>query len=145
VRTVHGARARILTRNDAGVCFDICVYAAPMARAGRTSGGVCHRRIENFFGTSLTFWSAVAALCRGAAQYRSRPSEHAIPGIEDALRSWEATGARAPTSYFRFHFATLARADNTRRAMMLVNQAIAELGDERLAELVSFAPFGPNR
>ena len=93
----------------------------------------------------LTFWSAVAALCRSAAQSRSRPSEHAIAGIEDALRSWEATGARAPTSYFRFHFAALARADHTSRAMMLVNQAIAELGDERLAELVSFAPLGPNR
>jgi hypothetical protein len=53
--------------------------------------------------------------------------------------------ARAPTSYFRFQFAALARADHTSRAMMLLNQAIAELGDERLAELVSFAPFGPNR
>jgi predicted ATPase len=80
----------------------------------------------------LTFWAAVAALCRSAAESRSRPSQDAIAGIEDALRSWEATGARAPISYFRFHFAAaLAHADHTGRAMMLVNQAIAELGDER--------------
>jgi hypothetical protein len=54
-------------------------------------------------------------------------------------------GPRAPASYFRFHFAALARADHTSRAMMLVNRAIAELGDERLAEPVSFTPFGTNR
>jgi predicted ATPase len=80
----------------------------------------------------LTFWNAVAALCRSAAESKSRPSQDAIAGIEDALRSWEATGARAPISYFRFHFAAaLARADHTNRAIMLVNQAIAELGDEQ--------------
>jgi len=83
----------------------------------------------------LTFWNAVAALCRSAAESKSRPSQDAIAGIEDSLRSWEATGARAPISYFRFHFAaSLARAGHTNRAIMLVNQAIAELGDERFYE-----------
>ncbi|HJU09887.1 MAG TPA: adenylate/guanylate cyclase domain-containing protein, partial [Candidatus Binataceae bacterium] len=83
----------------------------------------------------LTFWSAVATLCRSAAESRSRPSQDAIAGNEDALRNWEATGARAPISYFRFHFAAaLARAGHTSRAMMLVNEAIAELGDERFFE-----------
>jgi predicted ATPase/class 3 adenylate cyclase len=83
----------------------------------------------------LTFWSAVAALCRGAVESGSRPSQGGIAGFEDALRNWEATGARAPISYFRFHFAAaLARAHHTNRAMMLVNQAIAELGDERFFE-----------
>jgi hypothetical protein len=145
VRTVHRARARIITRNDAGVRFDICVYAAPMARAGRNSGGVCHRRIENFFGTRSDI------LERGR-----RTLSQCGPVQVEAVRirncrnrgcAAELGGHRGASAHqlLSFPFRHVARADHASRAMMLVNQAIAELGDERLAELVSFAPFGPNR
>ena len=80
----------------------------------------------------LTFWSAVAALHRGAVEARLRPSEGTLAAIEAALASWEATGARAPVSYFRFqHAAALARAGHTSRAMTALNRGIAELGSER--------------
>jgi class 3 adenylate cyclase/tetratricopeptide (TPR) repeat protein len=80
----------------------------------------------------LTFWSAAAALHRGAGEAGLRPSEGTIAVIEAALASWEATGARAPGSYFRFqHSAVLARAGHTSRAMTSVNRGLAELGSER--------------
>lgn len=80
----------------------------------------------------LTFWSAVAALHQGAVEAGLRPSEGTIAAIEAALTSWEATGARAPVSYFRFqHASVLARAGHTSRAMTAVNRGIAELGSER--------------